>query len=395
MRLSSGGSSYDLYYGKHNSVQQIGDIRVVDKTTPSLVITLGVMINSFKNGLQTPRVKVRGFRNGNKIFFTSLETTSTVQPAPTPTVSSNPGVPVSGQGTGRWELSLFNVNDKINVYLNGKSTPDFCVTNGVSLEYDANANSSCHSSSTQQISRFHDYLQNGTNIIRFQVVNDNDRTTRGFAMGIELKNPNGQIVYRDIQGNTTPQIYTSIFGANGNTEGLGPRYDNFIYINKDMSVPGLPPYVAEVSNTSDINRIKVNISSVPIALSATSLYSAEATLDPFLNFNSINDVGFEVVGATSSVSYPTDAQIQNLPSDQKACAIYNSNPYINRKSFTYGFAMKSSLGPIYYNKDGQRENLRLLCNTRGETIGFGAQFNKPLNPGDIGLNDLWKAYFGE
>ena len=137
----------------------------------------------------------------------------------------------------------------------------------------------------------------------------------------------------------------------------------------------LRPYRAEIFNTSDISNVKVNIVNTPISMQATSQYSADTIIDPYLNLSSVNDIDLEVYSAFSSLPFP-------------------SNPlHPNYKSYTWGFAIYSSEGLVYFNQDGQRENLDQTVNTFGQSIGSGANFNQPHNfLGEQVLKERWSPY---
>lgn len=294
-------------------------------------------------------VKVEGHRNGNILYAHRIERA-------TGTLSNK-----------TWTLDVFNVNDVIKVYLNGASTPNYTVAYNPS---DPGRKTSLDINSQ---------LLNGTNEIRFVVENLDDVSTPGFAMGIELK-ADGVTVFRDIRGNTTDKLHTARFGANRQSEGLGPRYNNSIFVNKDGSVPGGSPYKVEVSNTSDISNVKVNIVNTPLSLDASSQYSAEAVIDHLLNPGSINDFDFEVYSAFSSLPFPQNP----------------SHP--NYRSYTWGFGVYSTINGaprlVYFNKDGQRENLDQTLSLYGYgAIGSGAHYNTPHNfLGELVMQERWSPY---
>ena len=259
-----------------------------------------------------------------------------------------------------WTLDLFNVNDQINVKINGM------------LTFTANYNASNPAQkTTYDISSL---LIAGANRIEFETVNLDDNNTPGFAMGIELK-ADGVTVFRDVKGNASLRSHTATFGANRMTTGLGPRYQRTIFITPNGTIPGARPYRAEIFNTSDISNIKVNIVNTPISMQATSQYSADTIIDPYLNLSSVNDIDLEVYSAFSSLPFP-------------------SNPlHPNYKSYTWGFAIYSSEGLVYFNQDGQRENLDQTVNTLGQSIGSGANFNQPHNfLGEQVLKERWSPY---
>lgn len=292
-------------------------------------------------------VKVDGYYTGGKLYAHRVEAA--------PTLNNKD-----------WTLELFNVNDVIKIYFNGSTAPKYTVYRNAS------------NPSQKSIFNISSDLTQGLNSIRFVVENTDDTTTPGFSMGIELK-ADGKIAFRDNRGSTIDRVHTHTFGGNRQSEGFGPRYDNTIYINKDGSLPGNKPYKVEISNTSDISNIKVNIFNTPISLDATSQYSGEAIVDPYLNFGSVNDFDFEVYSAYTSLPFP-------------------NNPYHpNYKSYTWGFAVYSMINgsyqKVYFNKDGQRENLDQTTNTFGQSIGSGARFNTPHNVlGELLMKERWSPY---
>ena len=212
-----------------------------------------------------------------------------------------------------------------------------------------------------------------TNEIVFEAQNHSNNTP-GFSLGIELK-ANDQVVFRDVRGSSTQRQYTGPFGANRQDDSLGAVYRNSIIIHKDMRLPGARPYEVQVFNTSDISQVKVNIANTPISMQASSQYSESAILDPYLNFNTFNDVTFQVISSLVTSPFFT---------------IPNNHP--NAKSYTWGFEVKSSLGRIYYNRDGQRENLDIMS-FNGQAVGSGARFNQPHNTlGEQVLDDLLRLF---
>ena len=110
-------------------------------------------------------------------------------------------------------------------------------------------------------------------------------------------------------------------------------------------------------------------------MQANTEFSSEATLDPLLNFNSLNQFNFQVF--SSLVTFP-------------GMTVPNNHP--NAKSFTWGFELRSSLGRVYYNRDGQRENLDITT-FNGQNVGSGGRFNQPHNSlGEQVLDDLLRIF---
>ena len=191
-------------------------------------------------------------------------------------------------------------------------------------------------------------------------------------MSVVIKADN-EIVFRDVRGNTDllPRTYTGIFGGYRNDESLDLVYVNTITVNKDLSLPGSPPYKVVAFNTSDISQVKVNVANTPIAMQASSEFSSEAIINPLLNVNSLNQFNFQVFSSLITSPFFT---------------IPNNHP--NAKSYTWGFELRSSLGRIYYNRDGQRENLD-ITSFNGQSVGSGARFNQPHNSlGEQVLDDI-------
>ncbi|MBT9548531.1 MAG: hypothetical protein IV090_24270 [Candidatus Sericytochromatia bacterium] len=75
-----------------------------------------------------------------------------------------------------------------------------------------------------------------------------------------------------------------------------------------------PPYRIEISNTSDISMVKVNVDNTPLILDATSPYSAEAVVDHYLNGDELNRFDFQVFSSFSSLPFPNNPSHPNYKS---------------------------------------------------------------------------------
>lgn len=262
-----------------------------------------------------------------------------------------------------WTLKMFNLNDKVEVFINGVSRIVETTATGGSITDITGA------------------LNPTNNEIRFLISNldsnqpffflpfpfagistSGESVFNGSSWSIELLADN-QIIYRDIRGNNSLSRNTGIpqFGARRGDFSMGPVYDQSVYVNKDGSPPFTgTDYQLRVYNVSDISRVTLN-NSLVAALDSQSGFETFYPLSGYMNSGN-NTFNFKVLTAanTSGTSYPHDiapfiVSDPNFPIGN--LNTLNQHLQNQRQTYTWGFDVYRAGQLIYRNRDGERENL--------------------------------------
>lgn len=279
-----------LYWGGNSDYRELNTLAVEDLTVGTDQF---IKVSDLNSGMT---VQVDGWQIDNRLYFNRIRR---VAPNPTPTATP----PVSKN----WTVKAFNVNDNVNVLVNGAP-----VINNLGFGQQQEINISNSLASYPSL-----------NNIKFQVFNETNDTV-GSAWGFEVR-ADGDIVYRDIRGKATAP---GQHGARRNDPSLGLVYEQEITVFKNGVIYGTGDYEGRIYNTSDIGKIH-NQSALVMQANESSPWFNTQIINGNIQASQVNDFLFEA--------------------------------FNNGGNYTWGFELwRPEQGLLTYrNRDGERENLDL------------------------------------